>query len=102
MICAVTVYCYLGPRLGLVVRKCLALLGVKSYNRSFFGSKVELVKSICQAKSYSYWKYSRILPVIKLALGGPENALWWFLSQLLRDSFCGINVNELEGLTLIT
>ena len=102
MFYAASVYLCLDPKLGLVVRNCLALLGVKSYNRSFFGSKVELVKSICQAKSYSYWKYSRILPVIKLALGGPENALWWFLSQLFRHSFCGISVNELEGLTLIT
>ena len=102
MIYAVTVYYNLGPKFGLVVRKCLALLGVKSYNRSIFGSKVELLKSICQAQSYSYWKYSRILPLIKLALSGPENALWWFLSQLLRHSFCEISVNELEGLALIT
>ena len=30
MICAVTVYSYLGPKLGLIVRKCLASLGVES------------------------------------------------------------------------
>ena len=102
MFYAASVYFCLGPKLGLVVRKCLSLLGVKSYNRSIFGSKVELVKSISQAKSYSDWKYSRILPLVKLALSGPERALWWFLSQLLRYSFCGISVNELEGLALIT
>ena len=36
------------------------------------------------------------------ALSGPEEALQWLLSQLLRYSFCGICGNELEGLALIT
>ena len=37
-----------------------------------------------------------------LALGGPEEAFQWLLSQLLRYSFCGIYGNEMEGLLLIT
>ena len=27
---------------------------------------------------------------VALALSGPEEALWWLLSQLLKYSFCGI------------
>ena len=47
------------------------------------------------------WKCNGLLPLVALALSGPEEALWWLLSQLLRYSFCGICRNELEGLTLI-
>ena len=32
---------------------------------------------------------------------GPEEALGWLLSQLLRYSFCGICGNGLEGLVLV-
>ena len=102
MLYAASVYFCLGPKLGLVVRKCLALLGVKSYNRSMFGSKAKLDKSVSQDRSYSDWKYSGILPLVKLALSGSEKAFQWFLSQFLRYSFCGITVNELEGLAIIT
>ena len=35
----------------------------------------------------SGWKYSGLLPLVVLALSGPEAALWWLLSQLLRYSF---------------
>ena len=35
----------------------------------------------------SDWKYSGLLPLVVLALSGPEEALWWLLSQLLRYSF---------------
>ena len=38
---------------------------------------------------------------VALALSGPEEALWWLLSQLPRHSFCGISGNELEGLALV-
>ena len=93
MIYAVTVYCYLGPQLGLVVRKRLALLGVKSSETRW---------SISEVKGYSDWKCNGFLPLVMLALSGPEEAFQWLLSQLLRYSFCGICGNELEGLALIT
>ena len=59
-------------------------------------------RSISQVKGYSDRKYSRFLPLVTLALSGPEEALQWLLSQLPRYSFYGICGNELEGLDLIT
>ena len=47
------------------------------------------------------WKYNGLLPLVALALSGPEEALWWLLSQLPRYSFCGTCGNELEGLALV-
>ena len=44
-------------------------------------------------------KYSRLLPLIVLALSRP--VLQWLLSQFSRYSFCGICRNELEGLALV-
>ena len=98
MIYAVTVYCYLGPKLGLIVRKCLASLGIESSGARWSSS----FKSISQVKGYSDRKHSVLLPLVTLALSGPEEALQWLLSQLLRYSFCGICENELEGLALTT
>ena len=98
MIYAVNVYFYLGPKLGLVVRKHLDLLGLESSKARWSSSS----KSISQVKGYSDRKYSGLLPLVKLALSGPEEALLWLLSQLLRYPFCGICGNELEGLALIT
>ena len=71
MICAVTVYSYLGPKLGLIVRKCLASLGIESSGARWSSS----FKSISQVKGYSDRKYSRLLPLVTLALSGPEEAL---------------------------
>ena len=96
MIYAVTVYCYLGSKLGMVVRKHLASLQVKSSEARWSSS----FKSISEVKGYSDWKYNEFLPLVTLALSGPEEAFWWLLSQLLRYSFCGICGNELEGLAL--
>ena len=98
MIYAVTVYCYLGPQLGLVVRKHLALLGVESSEARWSSSP----KSISEVKGYSDWKCNGYLPLVMLALSGPEEAFQWLLSQLLRYSFCGVCGNEMEGLALIT
>ena len=98
MISAVTVYCYLGPKLGLAVRKCLTLLGVECLEARWSSRS----KSISQVKGYSDSKYTGLLLLVMLALSGPEEALQWLLSQLLRYSFCGICENELEGLALTT
>ena len=87
MICAVTVSCDLGPKLGLVVRKRLALLGVKSSEARWISSS----KSIFEVN-----EYNEFLSLVMLALSGPEEAFQWLLSQLLRYSFCGICGNELE------
>ena len=98
MISAVTAYCYLGPKLGLAVRKCLTLLGVECLEARWSSRS----KSISQVKGYSDSKYTGLLLLVMLALSGPEEALQWLLSQLLRYSFCGICENELEGLALKT
>ena len=98
MIYAVSVYCYLGPKLALVVRKHLASLGVRSLEARWSSSS----KSMSKVKGYSDWKYNEFLPLVKLARSGPEEAFQWLLFQLLRYSVCGICGNELEGLDLIT
>ena len=98
MIYAVNVYFYLGPKLKLVVQKHLAVLGVESLEARWSSS----FNSISQVKGYSDSKYTGLLLLVMLALSGPEEALQWLLSQLLRYSFCGICENELEGLALTT
>ena len=50
----VTVYFDLGPKLGLVVRKCLASLGIKSSEIRWSSS----YKSISEVKGYSDWNYN--------------------------------------------
>ena len=92
------VYCYLGPKLRLVVRERLASLRVESSEARWSSRS----KSISQIKGYSERNHSRLLPLVTLALSGPEEALQWLLSQLLRYCFCGIWGNELKGLALIT
>ena len=98
MIFVVTVYCYLGPKLALVVRKHLASLGVGSSGSRWNSSS----RSMSQVKGYSDREYNGLLPLVMLAVNGPEKALQWLLPQLLKYSFCGIGRNELEGLALIT
>ena len=98
MIYAVTLYCYLGPTLGGEVRKHLVSLGVKGSEDRWSSSS----KSVSQVKGYSDRKYDGLLPLVMLAVNGPEKALQWLLPQLLKYSFCGIGRNELEGLALIT
>ena len=92
-------YCvlWLGPKLGLVVRKHLASLGVDS-SEARWSSKS---KSISEVKGYSDWKCNGLLPLVILVFSGLE-AFQWLLSQLLRYSFGGICGNEMEGLALIT
>ena len=68
-----------------------ALLVAMSFLRTQIGN----------CRIWSDWKYSGPLPLVALALSGPEEALWWLLSQLPRHSFCGISGNELEGLALV-
>ena len=75
MIYAVTVYCYLGHKLGLVVRKRLALLGMESLEARWSS----ISKSISEAKVYSDWNYNDTPPhpppLLTLALSGPEETL---------------------------
>ena len=54
MIYVVTVYYDLGPKLGLVVRKHLASLGIKSSEARWSSS----YKSISEVKGYSDWNYN--------------------------------------------
>ena len=74
MVYAVTLYCYLVPKLGLVVKKCLASLGMEILEARWSSSS----KSISEVKGYSDWNYiSRRPPppLVMLALSGPEEAL---------------------------
>ena len=71
--------CYLGPKLGLVVRKHLASLGVQSLEARWSSSS----KSISEVKGYSDWKCNEFPPLITLALSGPEEAFQWLLSNSL-------------------
>ena len=96
MIYAVTVYCYLGSKLGLIVRKCLVSLGVESSEARWSSSS----KRISEVEGYSDWKCNGLLPLLMLAHSGPEEAFQQLLSLLLRYSVCGICWNELEGLAL--
>ena len=75
VIYAVTVYCYLGTKLGLVVRKRLASLGIESLEARWSSSS----KSISEVKGYSDWNYNVFcfffFPLVTLASSGPEEAL---------------------------
>ena len=74
MIYAVTVSCDLGPKLGLVVRNHLVLLGIESSEVRWSFS----YKSISEVKGYSDWNYNRFcffFPSVTLAFSGPEEAL---------------------------
>ena len=73
MIYAVTMSCDLGPKLGLVVRKHLASLGIESSEVRWSFS----YKSISEVKGYSDWNYNGFFffPLVTLALSGPEEAL---------------------------
>ena len=70
MIYAVIVYYGLGPKLGLVVRKRLASLGIESSEVRWSSS----YKSISEVKGYSDWNYNGFFffPLVALALSGPE------------------------------
>ena len=67
MIYAITVYCYLGPKLGLVVRKLLALLGVESSEVRWSSSS----KSIFEVKGYSDWKCNGFLSLVRKEENNP-------------------------------
>ena len=71
MIYAVTVYCDFGPKLGLVVRKRLASLGMVILKARWSSSS----KNISEVKGYSDWNYNGFFPLVTLALSGPEKAL---------------------------
>ena len=71
MIYAVTVYCYLDPKLGLVVTKHLASLGIISSEARWSSS----TKNISQVKGYSDCDCHVFFPLVTLALSGTEEAL---------------------------
>ena len=73
MIYSVTVYSYLDPKLGLVVRKRLASLGIESSEVRRSSS----YKSISEVKGYLDWNCNvfYFFPLVVLALSGPEEAL---------------------------
>ena len=64
-------YCDLGPKLGLVVRKYLASLGIESLEARWSSSS----KTISEVKGYSDWDCNGFFPLVTLAVSGPEEAL---------------------------
>ena len=74
MIYAVTVYYDLGPKFGLVVRKCLASLEIESSEVRWTFS----YKNIFEVKGYSYWNYNGFFfPLVMLARSGQRRLLYW-------------------------
>ena len=71
MIYAVIVYCYLGPKLELAVRKAPASLGIESSEARWSSRS----KNISEVKGFSDWNYNFFFPLVMLALSGPEEAL---------------------------
>ena len=87
MIYAVTVYCDFGPKLGLVVRKRLASLGIKSLVARWRSSS----KSISKVKGYSDWNCNGFFPLVSLARSGLEEFLilvWWHLEGTSQYYVC--------------
>ena len=70
-------------------------------DRSTAGDHEVLRTQIRSSSIWSDWKCNGLLPLAKLVLSGPEEAIWWLLSQLLRHFFVEICGNELEGLALL-
>ena len=55
---------------------------------------------IREPQIWADWKCSRLVPLVALALRGPQKALQWLLFQLLRSSFCTICWRGIEKLAL--
>ena len=70
MIYAVTVYCYLDPKLGLVVRKCLASLDMETLEVRALAPRASLRLKVTQIGTTMGF-----FPLIMLTLSGPEEAL---------------------------
>ena len=64
-------FCGLGLKLGLVVRKHLASLGMESLEARWSSNS----KSIYEVKGYSDWNYNVLCPLVMLAFSGPEETL---------------------------
>ena len=60
-----------------------------------------LKTQIGNCRIWSNWKCKGLLPLVALALSGPEKDLQWLLFQLLRYSFCTICWTRIERLNLI-
>ena len=70
-------------------------------DRSTYGDHKVLRTQIRNLRIWPDWKYRGLIPLIELALSGPEETLQWLLSQFLRYFFCGFCGNELEWLAII-
>ena len=75
MINAITVYDDFSPKLGLVVRKCLALLGMECLEARWSFS----LKSVSEVNVYSDWNFKGSPPprpaLVTVPLSGPEETL---------------------------
>ena len=72
MIYTVTVYCGLGPKLGLVVKKAPSLArNLESSEASWSSSS----QNISEVKGYADWDCDGFFPLVTPALSGSEEAI---------------------------
>ena len=72
--------CLGGQRLESESLSCLCCLSM--WIKALLVTMRFLETQIGSCRIWSDWKCSGLLPLVLLALSGPEEALWWFLSQL--------------------
>ena len=97
MICAVTVDSYLGRSQTWIdsqevqsLARSRKLDGALAPRASLRLKVTRVTQTRLKRLSSSSRKHSGLLPLVRLALSGPEETLQWLLSQLVRYSFCGI------------
>ena len=71
MIYTVTVYCGLGPKLGLVVKKAPSLARNQSSEARWSSSS----QNISEVNGYSDWDCDGFFPLVTPALSGSEEAV---------------------------
>ena len=71
MIYTIIVYCGLGPKFELVVKKAPSSLGIESSEARWSSSS----QNISEVKGYSDWDCNEFFPLVMLATSGPEEAL---------------------------
>ena len=74
-------YCGLGPKLGLVVRKCLASLGLESSEARWSSRS----KSISEVRLFRLERQWAFFPLVTLALSAPEEALIYWCGDTWRE-----------------
>ena len=83
--------CLRGQRLESESLSCLCCLSV--WIKALLVTMIFLETQIGSCRIRSDWKCGGLLPLVLLALSGPEEALWWFLSQLRYSFVESVEIN---------